>query len=69
LKRPGWNESELRKRAKTDPGKLAAAMRLREQTTVTIQWIATRLRMGTRQTVNAALYRWRKEHEHANSMV
>jgi len=69
LKRQGWKESELKKRAKTDAGKLAAAVRLREETTVTIQWIATRLHMGTRQTLNGALYRWRKDREHVNSTV
>jgi REP element-mobilizing transposase RayT len=69
LKRHGWKESELKRRAKTDPAKVAMAMRVREGTTVTIQWIATRLHMGTRQTLNAALYRWRKDHEQANSTV
>src|SRR5271157_1963062 len=69
MKRQGWKESELKKRAKTDAGKVALAARLREETTVTIPWIATRLQMGTRQTLNAALYQRRKEHEHVNSKI
>ena len=69
LKREGWNEAELTKRAKTDPVKTALAARIREETTVTIQWLASRLQMGTRQTLNAALYRRRNEHEQVNSTV
>jgi hypothetical protein len=49
--------------------KVVLAARLREETTVTIQWIATRLQMGARQTVNTVLYQRRKEHEHVNSTV
>jgi len=45
------------------------AARVREETTVTIRWLASRLQMGTRQTLNAALYRRRKEHEQVNSTV
>ncbi len=69
LKRLGWKESHLQKLAKTHPAKLAMAARLRQETTVTMQWITTRLHMGARSTLNAALYQWRKEHEQANSTV
>jgi REP element-mobilizing transposase RayT len=69
LKRQGWTEGELKDRAKTDPVKVALAARIRRETTVPIRWLATRLHMGTRQTLNAALYLWRKEHEQANSTV
>jgi type II secretory pathway component PulF len=69
LKRRGWTEGELKDRAKTDPVKVALAARIRRETTVLIRWLATRLHMGTRQTLNAALYLWRKEHEQANSTV
>jgi len=48
---------------------VALAARIRRETTVPIRWLATRLHMGTRQTLNAALYLWRKEHEQANSTV
>jgi putative transposase len=67
LKRQRWNEAELRMRAKTDPVKTALAERIREETTVTLAWLARRLQMGTRQTLNAALYQRRKEH--VNSTV
>ena len=69
LKRQGWTEGEFKDRAKTDPLKVALAARIRRETTVPIRWLATRLHMGTRQTLNAALYLWRKEHEQANSTV
>ena len=69
LKRRGWTEGELKDRAKTDPVKVALAARIRRETSVPIRWLATRLHMGTRQTLNAALYLWRKEHEQANSTV
>jgi hypothetical protein len=59
----------LAKRAKTDPVKTALAARIREETTVTIRWLARRLQMGARQILNAELYRRRKEHEHVNSTV
>jgi hypothetical protein len=59
----------LAKRAKTDPVKTAPAARIREETTVTIRWLARRLQMGTRPTLNATLYRRRKEHEQVNSIV
>ena len=60
LKRRGWTEGELKDRAKTDPVKVALAARIRRETSVPIRWLATRLHMGTRQTLNAALYLWRK---------
>jgi hypothetical protein len=50
----------LRKRAKGDLGKVQIASRLREETLVTVKWIAERLSMGTAGYVNNRLYRWRK---------
>ena len=69
LKRRGWTQGELKDRTKTDPAKVALAAQIRRETTVPIRWLATRLHMGTRQTLNAALYLWRKEHEQATSTV
>jgi hypothetical protein len=43
-------ETELTERAK----------RQREETLVTVKWIAERLGMGTAGYVNNRLYRWRK---------
>lgn len=36
------------------------AVRLREETLVTAEWIAARAGMGTASYVNHRLYRWRK---------
>jgi REP element-mobilizing transposase RayT len=60
LKRRGWKETDLPKRAKGDPGKVKMAARLRGETLVTVKWIAERLGMGTASYVNNRLYRWRK---------
>ena len=47
LKRLGWKEADLEARRKGDGEKLKLALRLRAETTVTVKWIAERLRMGT----------------------
>ena len=60
LKRRKWKEGELVERAKGDVAKVAIAGRLREETMVTVRWIAERLAMGTATYVNNRLYRWRK---------
>ena len=60
LKRRRWQEADLAKRAKGDLGKVRIAGRLREETLVTVKWIAERLKMGTAGYVNNRLYRWRK---------
>jgi hypothetical protein len=43
----GWPESELARRAKGDLGKVEIARVLREQTIMTLAWIAHRLQMGS----------------------
>jgi hypothetical protein len=53
----------MSKRPKSDPAKLAIAARLRRETTLTLPWIAARLRAGTWKSLNAKLYRWRKTNE------
>ena len=60
LKARRWPEAGLAKRAKGDLGKVQIAGRLREETLVTVAWIAARLGMGTAGYVNNRLYRWRK---------
>jgi REP element-mobilizing transposase RayT len=55
LKRLGWTEAELGHRAKSDPGKVGLAAKLRQQTTLTIGQIAKRLQMGTRNTLTTNL--------------
>ncbi len=47
LKRLGWTESELTTRRKGDRNKVKLARRLREETTMSLAWIAEQLRMGS----------------------
>ncbi len=51
LNRLGWSESELEDRKKGDAGKAAIAGKLRTETTMTVGWIARRLKMGSESTV------------------
>ena len=63
LKRAGWTEAELPLRPKGDPVKLAAATRLRQETTVTLKWITQRLAMGAWTHLNRRLYEQRRNEE------
>ena len=47
LKELGWAEKNLAERRKGDPGKVELARRLRQETTMTLRWIANRLEMGS----------------------
>jgi len=47
LKRLGWGEDELTRRRKGDRQKIELAGRLRAETTMSLAWIAERLRMGS----------------------
>ncbi len=47
LGRLSWPEQELRGRAKGHPGKVVIARRLRQETVMSLRWIAQRLEMGT----------------------
>jgi putative transposase len=60
LKRHRWREEDLSRRAKGDRVKVALAKRLREETVMTVKWIAERLQMGAPGYVNHLLYRQRK---------
>jgi putative transposase len=60
LKRRRWTEEALARRPKGDLAKVRLAARLRDQTTMTVAWVAERLQMGTAGYVNNRLYRWRK---------
>ncbi|MBM3846349.1 MAG: hypothetical protein FJ405_08690 [Verrucomicrobia bacterium] len=51
----GWQEHDLEQRAKTDPEKVRLAAEVRRVTPMTVQWIASRLHMGTRNTLRNAL--------------
>jgi putative transposase len=56
LKRRGWKEQDLRTVAKGDNGKVALARRLRQETTMTLKWIAQRLYMGSWTYVSNLLH-------------
>ena len=60
LQRLGWKEGDLERRRKGDPGKVKLAMWLRAETTMTLKWIAQRLRMGTWTHLNHLLY-WQRQ--------
>jgi hypothetical protein len=60
LRRLGWREADLGRRAKGDAGKVALAARLRAETVMPVKWIAERLRMGTPGHASHLLYRHRK---------
>jgi hypothetical protein len=46
LKRLGWGPEELARRRKGDPKKVRVARRLREETAMTLTWVARELHMG-----------------------
>ena len=52
-----WSALELQHRRKGDPEKLKIAQRLRNQTTMTLHWIAQRLHMGSAGHLSHLLYR------------
>ena len=43
----GWTDAELAARAKGDARKIGIAKRLRDETAITLKWIAKELHMGT----------------------
>jgi hypothetical protein len=57
-----WDEKTLAARRKGDAVKVAIAQRLRRETTVTLEWIAKRLRMGAKTHLAHLLY-WSKRDE------
>lgn len=62
LKRLDWPEDKLETLPKGDSSKIVIARRLRRETTMTIRWIAERLRMGTKEHLTHLLY-WQKRLE------
>ena len=56
LRALGWKQGALEKRLKADPDKVRIARRLRGETTMTLKWIAERLRMGSWSYVANNLY-------------
>jgi len=58
LARLGWQESDLASRRRADPDKLAIAVRLRNETTLSIKWIAARVRIGSSKGAKSVLHLW-----------
>jgi REP element-mobilizing transposase RayT len=56
LKRLRWGEADLERYRKGDRRKVKMARRLRAETTMTLKWIAERLKMGTWTHVTNRLY-------------
>ena len=55
-----WTARDLQERPKSDPAKLALAARVREETTLTISWLARRLHLGSWKSFASKLHRWMK---------
>jgi hypothetical protein len=55
LARLGRGDNDLAHRSKGDPGKVATARRLRKETTMTLEWVARRLAMGSTSMVSHCL--------------
>jgi len=66
LKKAGWMEEDLRLGRKFDPVKIKLAARLRQETTMTLKWIAQRLQMGAWTHLNKRLDEHRKKAEDGN---
>jgi hypothetical protein len=49
-------EPDLIRHRKGDPGKIGIALRLRRETTMTLEWVAQRLQMGTKTHLSHLLY-------------
>jgi putative transposase len=62
LRQHDWQEEHLEQARKGDSRKVEIARRLRNETTMTLDWIARRLRMGTRGHLAHLLY-WRARRE------
>jgi hypothetical protein len=54
----GWQESDLASRRKAHPDKLAIALRLRNETTLSIKWIAARVRIGSSKSAKSVPHHW-----------
>ena len=55
LQARSWTEAELGKRRNSDPAKLAIAVRLRKETTLTVKTIAGLLHLGTPNSARVRL--------------
>ncbi|MCX6926463.1 MAG: hypothetical protein NT154_25130 [Verrucomicrobia bacterium] len=62
LSRRGWTESDLAARRRNDPGKVAIAVRLRNETTLPGKWIAARVQIGTAKGAKSVLHHLARGH-------
>jgi hypothetical protein len=61
LRQSGWKETTWRNGAREDPVRIKIALQLREQSVMTMEWIAQRLQTGTRTYLNHLLYcQWQR---------
>jgi putative transposase len=67
LSRRGWEESDLATRRRSDPGKVAIAARLRQETTLPIKWIAARVQIGTAKGAKSVLHHLAQRHHSDNT--
>ena len=63
LRKREWDDKVLASRRKGDGVKVAVAERLRRETTMTLAWIAERLKMGTQTHLAHLLYWKRRENK------
>jgi REP element-mobilizing transposase RayT len=61
LRRRGWKEQDLAGLAKGNKGKVAVARRLRQESTMSLKWIARRLHMGSWTYVSNLLHENQKD--------
>jgi REP element-mobilizing transposase RayT len=69
LKRRKWGAEDLAARRKGDPEKLAMAGKLRKETTMTLEWIAKRLQMGSKAHLAYLLYWNRRNRAQKNDTI
>ena len=67
LKRLGWTSADLVERAKGNAEKIRIAKILRQETTMTLAWIAEGLCMGTKTHLSHLLYWHGKERKKRRS--
>lgn len=60
LQRLHWNQADLLVRLKGDPAKMEIARRLREETTLTVNWISARLHLGTPKSARSRIQKWER---------
>jgi hypothetical protein len=69
LERLGWDEVQLQARPKGHRSKVMLARRLRQETTMSLKWIAERLQMGTWTYVSNLLNEPPETHPQAQEVL